>query len=38
MGLGDDIMATGYARLAKEKYPDFQIVIGNQKKEIIDLF
>ena len=35
MGYGDDIMVTGFARLAKEKYPDLQIVVGDRKSSKI---
>ena len=35
MGYGDEIMVTGFARIAKKKYPDLQIVIGNKKRELI---
>lgn len=31
MGYGDDIMATGFARIAKQKYPNLQVVIGNRQ-------
>ena len=31
MGKGDQIMVTGFARLAKQKYPNLQVVIGNKK-------
>ena len=31
MGYGDEIMATGFARLAKQKYPNLQVVIGNKE-------
>lgn len=34
MGLGDDIMATAFAKLEKEKYPDRQIIVGNFDKKI----
>ena len=30
MGYGDDLMITSLAKETKEKYPDRQIVIGNQ--------
>ena len=30
MGLGDEIMTTGFARLAKDAHPDAQIIIGNK--------
>ena len=29
MGYGDEIMATGFAKIEREKFPDRQIVIGN---------
>ena len=29
MGLGDDLMITGIARIEKKKYPNKQVVIGN---------
>ena len=32
MGFGDEIMTTGFARLAKKKHPEAQIVIGDLKK------
>ena len=35
MGFGDEIMTTGFARLAKKSNPDAQIVIGNRKKNLI---
>ena len=35
MGYGDEIMATGIAKIEKKKYPDRQIVIGNFEKKII---
>ena len=35
MGLGDDIMATAYAKIEKEKFPDRQVVVGNFKKKIV---
>jgi len=35
MGYGDEIMSTGFARIAKQKYPDKQIIIGSTKKERI---
>ena len=31
MGFGDEIMATYYAKLEKQKYPDRQVVVGNYK-------
>ena len=31
MGYGDEIMVTGFARLAKQKYPHLQVVIGDKK-------
>ena len=34
MGFGDEIMTTGFARLAKKKHPEAQIVIGDLKKII----
>ena len=30
MGYGDYIMASGFARIAKEKYPHHQVIIGNK--------
>ena len=30
MGYGDEIVVTGYAKLAKQKYPKLQVVIGNK--------
>ena len=35
MGLGDEIMTTGFARLAKDAHPDAQIIIGNKEKNLI---
>ena len=35
MGYGDSIMVTGFARLAKEKYPNLQIVIGDKESSNI---
>ena len=32
MGFGDEIMATYYAKVEKQKYPDRQVVVGNYKK------
>ena len=34
MGLGDDIMITGLAKIEKKKHPDKQIIIGDFKKKI----
>ena len=31
MGYGDEIMVTGFARLAKQKYPHLQVIIGDKK-------
>ena len=31
MGFGDEIMATAYAKIEKQKYPERQIVVGNSK-------
>ena len=31
MGYGDEIMATAYAKIEKQKYPERQIVVGNSK-------
>ena len=37
MGYGDEIMATYYAKIEKQKYPDRQIVVGNYKtKKALD--
>ena len=35
MGLGDDLMVTGIAKIEKEKFPDRQIVIGNFHKKLV---
>tara|TARA_Y100000588_G_scaffold106378_1_gene116347 strand:- start:290 stop:1159 length:870 start_codon:yes stop_codon:yes gene_type:complete len=35
MGYGDELMATGIAKIQKQKFPDRQIVVGNFKKKII---
>ena len=35
MGYGDELMATGIAKIVKRKFPDRQIVIGNFKKKIV---
>ena len=35
MGYGDELMATGIAKIQKKKNPDSQIVIGNYDKKII---
>ena len=31
MGYGDEIMTTGFVKLAKQKYPEAQIIIGDKK-------
>ena len=31
MGYGDSIMVTGIAKIAKAKYPDYQIIVGDRK-------
>ena len=37
MGFGDEIMATYYAKVEKQKYPDRQVVVGNYKtREALD--
>jgi|TARA_B100001964_G_scaffold159511_1_gene175147 hypothetical protein len=37
MGFGDEIMATYYAKIEKQKYPDRQVVVGNYKtKQALD--
>ncbi len=37
MGLGDDLMVTGYAEQEKKKYPSKQVVVGNlDEKKIYD--
>jgi len=37
MGFGDEIMATAFAKIEKEKYPDRQVVVGNYKtKQALD--
>ena len=37
MGYGDEIMATYYAKLEKQKYPNRQVVVGNYKtKKALD--
>lgn len=33
MGFGDEIMATGFARKEKQKFPNRQIIIGDYKKK-----
>ena len=35
MGYGDELMATGIAKIVKRKFPDRQIVIGNFEKKIV---
>ena len=35
MGYGDEIMASGYARLAKQQFPKLQILIGNKEKLLV---
>ena len=35
MGLGDDLMITGFVEQEKKKHPEKQIVIGNLEKKII---
>ena len=35
MGYGDEIMATGIAKIEKIKFPHKQIVIGNFKQKIV---
>ena len=35
MGLGDDLMITGFVEQEKKKYPNKQIVIGNLEEKII---
>ncbi len=35
MGLGDDLMVTGFVEKEKKKHPEKQIVIGNLKEKII---
>ena len=35
MGYGDELMATGIARIEKQKFPDRQIVVGNLEKKIV---
>ena len=30
MGYSDDIMITGYAKVLKQKHPNYQIVAGNK--------
>ena len=35
MGLGDDLMITGFVEKEKKKHPNKQIVIGNLKEKII---
>ena len=34
MGFGDEIMATYYAKIEKQKYPDRQVVVGNYKTKL----
>ena len=34
MGYGDEIMATGFARIIKLKNPESQIVIGDEKRKL----
>ena len=34
MGYGDEIMATGFARLIKLENEDSQVVIGDEKRQI----
>ena len=34
MGYGDEIMATGFARLIKLENEDSQVVIGDKKRQI----
>ena len=34
MGYGDAIMATYYAKIEKQKYPDRQVVVGNYKTKL----
>ena len=37
MGFGDEIMATYYAKIEKQKHPDRQVVVGNHKtKQALD--
>ena len=37
MGLGDDLMITGFVEIEKRKHPNKQIVIGNlEEKKIYD--
>ena len=31
MGLGDEIMATAFARIEKERFPERQVVVGDIK-------
>ena len=31
MGYGDHVMVTGFARLAKQRNPNLQVIIGNKK-------
>ena len=35
MGYGDEIMITGYAKALKQKYPNHQIVSGNEKSGVV---
>ena len=35
MGYGDDIMITGYAKVLKQKHPNYQIVAGNKKRGFV---
>ena len=35
MGYGDDIMITGYAKVLKQRHPNYQIVAGNKKRGFI---
>ncbi len=35
MGLGDDLMVTGYAEQEKKKYPEKQVVVGNLSEKKI---
>ena len=35
MGFGDELMATGIAKIEKQKFPDRQIVIGSLEKKIV---
>ena len=34
MGYGDEIMATGFARIIKQKNPESQVVIGDEKRQL----